>query len=287
METIVLADGTEKALISKDGVVASPYGWIVTKIPGKAKGEEDQTLLVPATPLPISFNLAVHTANSLMRVLSGKAGKVRLPLIATDCPCCASSRARRERCARGLHARVPRGWPLIATDCHSGKAGKVRLDRVVAGDQSTRTASPGAHHGAPPPPMSGRERHQAPQGRRRPSKRRGGQASQVWRPGRSDHLAPLPSEHACAHHGAPSSPQVRPPRGMPSSPSRLPSRWSSTASMRPSRSPAGPVRSTHSRSFPSRSRSICSSSRIARRRSADRRGLPLIASDCPPCMQVR
>jgi hypothetical protein len=92
METIVLADGTEKALISKDGVVASAYGWIVTKIPGKAKGEEDQTLLVPATPLPISFDLAVHTANSLMRVLSGKAGKVRpriactsAPRIATDC----------------------------------------------------------------------------------------------------------------------------------------------------------------------------------------------------------
>ena len=75
METIVLSDGTEKALISKDGVVASAYGWIVTKIPGKAKGEEDQNLLVPATPLPISFDLAVHTANSLMRVLSGKAGK--------------------------------------------------------------------------------------------------------------------------------------------------------------------------------------------------------------------
>jgi hypothetical protein len=100
METIVLADGTEKALISKDGVVASPYGWIVTKIPGKAKGEEDQTLLVPATPLPISFNLAVHTANSLMRVLSGKAGKVR---------------------ARGLHARVPHGLPRIATDCHRAR----------------------------------------------------------------------------------------------------------------------------------------------------------------------
>ena len=248
METIVLADGTEKALISKDGVVASAYGWIVTKIPGKAKGEEDQTLLVPATPLPISFNLAVHTANSLMRVLSGKAGKV---------------------CARGLHARVPRRLPLIAPDCHSGKAGKVRLDRVVAGDQSASTASPGAHHGAPPPPLSGRERHQAPQGRRRPPKRRGGQASQVWRPGRSDHLAPLPSEHACAHHGAPSSPQVRPPRGMPSLPSRRPSRWSSTASMRPSRSPAGPVRSIHSRSFPLKSRLICSSSRIARRRCAD------------------
>ena len=99
--------------------------------------------------------------------------------------------------------------------------------------------------------MSGRERHQASQGRRRPPKRRGGQASQIWRPGRSDHLAPVPSEHACAHHGALSSPQVRPPRGMPSSQSRLPSRWSSTASMRLSRSPVGPVRNIHSRSFPS------------------------------------
>ena len=100
METIVLADGTEKALISKDGVVASPYGWIVTKIPGKAKGEEDQTLLVPATPLPISFNLAVHTANSLMRVLSGKAGNVP---------------------SRGLHARVPHGLARIATDRGASK----------------------------------------------------------------------------------------------------------------------------------------------------------------------
>ena len=149
METIVLSDGTEKALISKDGVVASAYGWIVTKIPGKAKGEEDQNLLVPATPLPISFDLAVHTANSLMRVLSGKAGKARA------------------------------------------------LSNVA------RTA----------------KASQAP-----------------WR-------ASVPSLVIRT---------ARPPRGTPSSPSLRPSRWSSTASMRPSLSPAGLVSNTYSRSFHSK-----------------------------------
>lgn len=61
-----------QALVSRDGTVAIAVGWITTVIPGKAKGEEDQNLLIPTPFLPITFDLAVHTAQSLTRVLNEK-----------------------------------------------------------------------------------------------------------------------------------------------------------------------------------------------------------------------
>lgn len=61
-----------QALVSRDGTVATPVGWVTTMIPGKAKGEEDQHMLMPTPLLPITFDLSVHTAQSLMRMLAGK-----------------------------------------------------------------------------------------------------------------------------------------------------------------------------------------------------------------------
>ena len=194
METIVLSDGTEKALISKDGVVASAYGWIVTKIPGKAKGEEDQNLLVPATPLPISFDLAVHTANSLMRVLSGKAGK-------------GTSVIKRRKDGEGLPSAV---------------AGK----RPKFGDQDGPTTS---RHAVVTEPATLKMVFNCFNAPFAVTSWTGKQ--HLFEPLREDSTR---SEHASAHHGAVrSSPQVR---------------------------------NTHLRNFHSKCRSICSSSRIARRR---------------------
>ena len=75
METVMTEDGHEKARVSRDGIVANPVGWITTVAPAKAgevkTGGEEQSLLIPTKALPIVFDLRVHTANSLMNVLSG------------------------------------------------------------------------------------------------------------------------------------------------------------------------------------------------------------------------
>ena len=72
METVVTAEGVEKALVSRDGAVAIPVGWINTLLPGKEKSEADSSALVPTPLLSITFDLRVHTAQSLMRVLAQK-----------------------------------------------------------------------------------------------------------------------------------------------------------------------------------------------------------------------
>lgn len=72
METVVNSEGVEKALVSRDGQVAVPVGWINTLLPGKEKNEADSNALVPTPLLSITFDLRVHTAQSLMRVLAQK-----------------------------------------------------------------------------------------------------------------------------------------------------------------------------------------------------------------------
>ena len=65
METTVTEDGHEKALVAREGAVATSVGWVTTLVPGK----EDISLLVPTPMLPVTFDLRVHTANSLTRQL--------------------------------------------------------------------------------------------------------------------------------------------------------------------------------------------------------------------------
>ena len=71
METVVTDDGHEKAMVSRDGQVAIGVGWVPLVLPGHVKGEGEWQSLVPTPLLPVTFDLRVHTAQSLMRVLKG------------------------------------------------------------------------------------------------------------------------------------------------------------------------------------------------------------------------
>ena len=76
METVTTDEGVEKALVSRDGAVAVALGWINMILPGKQKGEADCNSLVPTPLLEIKFDLRVHTATSLMKVLKQKTSGV-------------------------------------------------------------------------------------------------------------------------------------------------------------------------------------------------------------------
>ena len=60
METVVTEDGHEKALVSRDGNVAQPVGWINMVLAGKNKGEADSESLVTAQLLEVTFDLKVR-----------------------------------------------------------------------------------------------------------------------------------------------------------------------------------------------------------------------------------
>ena len=64
METQMMPDGTEKALVAKDQPVAEPIGWVVFRKEGS-----DAKALDPAPLLQITFDLKTHTANALSRAL--------------------------------------------------------------------------------------------------------------------------------------------------------------------------------------------------------------------------
>ena len=72
MQREITEDGVEKALVSLDGNVAVPKGWVNWLLPGKDKDSADVVSMVPKEQLVITFDLRVHTANSLMRVLAEK-----------------------------------------------------------------------------------------------------------------------------------------------------------------------------------------------------------------------
>lgn len=76
MESCDTPDGLKKALMSREGMVAKPLGWVTMgKVRGTVPGEADneEVALIPAPLLSINFDLKVHTATSLTRVLASNA----------------------------------------------------------------------------------------------------------------------------------------------------------------------------------------------------------------------
>ena len=68
MERTLVADGTEKALVAKDGPTAEPYGWVTVA----KQGKEEQPNIEPARELKLSFDLKIHTAEAMTQVLKRK-----------------------------------------------------------------------------------------------------------------------------------------------------------------------------------------------------------------------
>ena len=65
-------------LVSRNGQVAKAVGWVSRKLPytkGDATAEATAALLVPMPGVKLSFDLDVHTAQSLSRVLHAKQAK--------------------------------------------------------------------------------------------------------------------------------------------------------------------------------------------------------------------
>ena len=65
IERATMSDGTEKALVARDGAVAETLGWVTVSKPGK-----DESTLVPIKPLELSFDLKVHTSEALVAALN-------------------------------------------------------------------------------------------------------------------------------------------------------------------------------------------------------------------------
>jgi hypothetical protein len=72
IETVITTEGIEKALVSRDGAIAVPVGWISTILPGKVKEDLDSASLVKTPMLTITFDLRKHTAGSLISVLQNR-----------------------------------------------------------------------------------------------------------------------------------------------------------------------------------------------------------------------
>ena len=77
MQTVQI-EGVDKALVSKDGAVAAPLGWVNMVLAGKTADDLDSAALIPTPMLSVTFDLKVHTAQSLTRVLAQNRAKEAL-----------------------------------------------------------------------------------------------------------------------------------------------------------------------------------------------------------------
>ena len=70
MERAMMPDGTEKALVAKDGAVAEPHGWVAW-LKASKEGEMVPNL-IPVENITISFDLKVHSAAAMVASLERK-----------------------------------------------------------------------------------------------------------------------------------------------------------------------------------------------------------------------